>query len=75
MARGAVSAAKMMISDVPRLSVLVAVEEVSKMACAVEEKGANPRWRLFVVGGSARLLLPSLASRSSTLFALDGDER
>lgn len=39
MARGAVSAAKMMISDVPRLSVLVAVEEVRKMVCAVEKKG------------------------------------
>lgn len=30
MARGAVSAAKMMISDVPRLRVLVAVEERSR---------------------------------------------
>lgn len=28
-----------------------------------------PRWRLFVIGGNVRLLLPLLASGSSALFA------
>lgn len=63
MARGVVSAARIMISDVPRLSVLVAGYSVSKWG---EKSGGrigvpNLRLRPFGAGGSGMLLHRSVS--------------
>lgn len=68
MASGVVSAARMMISDVPRLSVFVAGRCMFRKCIPIlrgVEEACYLRWRLFVVGGSGRLLLALLAKLES----------